>query len=95
VTQHPGEAYSVDELAARVYLSRSQFNRKFKQYTGFSPHDYVIREKISAAKAMMMEGQRSMVKISIDLGFSSSQHFATVFRKYTGQSPGSYRSALG
>lgn len=94
IDAHPGETCSAEELAKSIHLSASQFKRKFKKYMDIPPHDYIIRQKIQSAREMMQYTFLSITEIANELGFSSSQHFASVFRKYTGMSPSEYRESL-
>ena len=91
IEEHPHENYCVEELARQIFLSGSQFKRKFKQYTGFSPYDYIIRQKVLCAQEMMQYTYMTITQISNEPSFSSSQHFATVFKRYTGMTPREYR----
>lgn len=82
---------SVSELADMVHLSVPRFKQKFKQVTGVPPAEYIIREKIARSEAMLIESSTSITDIALDIGFSSSQHFSVVFKKYNGESPQSFR----
>lgn len=94
IETHPYEKYSIEDLAQQIFLSNSQFMRKFKQYMGVSPYDYIIQEKIQTAKNLMKSTDLTITYIASELGFSSSQHFATVFKKYTGKTPSMYRKTI-
>lgn len=82
--------HSVEDLASTVGLSPSHFCRSFKQATGISPYQYVLRARIERAKAMLEFGKSSAAEIASFLGFSSHSHFSDVFRKQTGMSPTAY-----
>lgn len=83
----------VDELAVRARLPQARFAREFKAVTGFTPKDFILRLKIeAAAKMLKRDPTRPVTEIAHELGFSSSQYFATVFRRYLRVSPGQYRS---
>jgi AraC-like DNA-binding protein len=60
-----------------------------------TPKEYVLRLKIEEAAGILeREPARPVTTIAHELGFSSSQYFATVFRRYLRVSPGDYRSSL-
>jgi AraC-like DNA-binding protein len=83
----------VEDLAVRARLPQARFFREFKAVTGFTPKDFLLRLKIEeAAKLLEREPTRPVTAIAHELGFSSSQYFATVFRRYLRVSPGEYRS---
>ena len=79
------------KLAAIAKLSLPRFKARFKQETGFTPHDYMMLQKIEMAKAAITSSKKSLTEIGIDLGFITSQYFATVFKRYTGQTPNQFR----
>jgi AraC-like DNA-binding protein len=75
------------ELAAEAELSPSRFKSKFKAQIGIAPHEFILRCKMEAAKQMFLERRKTGTDTAMDLGFSSSQYFATVFRRFTRQTP--------
>ena len=82
---------TVQDMADAACLSVSHFKRKFKAETGLSPYDCLLRQKISLAKEMLRHTRLSMAEIAYELGFSSSQHFADIFKQYAGRTPSEYR----
>ena len=79
---------TVADLAARMELSVSRFKARFKQEIGIPPAEYVLRRKISEAKRLLVRPGATVTEVAFRLDFSSSQYFATVFKRYTGKSPG-------
>jgi AraC-like DNA-binding protein len=87
IESHVEERLSVDDLARRAELSASRLKTRFKQEVGLPPAEYVQRMKIDAARRLLSKRQQSVTEIAFRLGYSSSQHFATVFKQYTGMTP--------
>ena len=85
------ELPSIDDIAVQVGLSESHFRRRFHEETGFSPLEYVTRQRVLRAKALLHDERLSITRIAFDLGFQSSGYFAQVFRKMTGMTPTDYR----
>ena len=83
--------YLVD-LANVAGLSRMRFASQFRAATGFSPHEYILRQKIGRAQDLLLTSHESIVSIALGLGFRSQTHFSTVFRKYVGGTPARWRS---
>jgi AraC-like DNA-binding protein len=81
------EALSVPVLAAQARLSVPRFKARFKSEVGIPPAEYVLRCKVDAAKRLLAKPGAAVTSVAFDLNFSSSQYFATVFRRYTGSSP--------
>ncbi|GAA0283031.1 hypothetical protein GCM10008922_47060 [Faecalicatena contorta] len=91
---HLAESCRSESLAGLIHLSPPQFQRKFRRSTGFSPYDYLQRLRIDKAQELLAGSEMSVTDISHSLGFSSSQHFAGVFKQYTGQTPSAFRRKL-
>lgn len=82
---------TIARLAGIACLSRFHFARAFKLATGRSPHQYVSAKRLAHGKALLMRADRSLVDISLALGFSGQANFTRAFRQLTGQTPGEYR----
>jgi AraC-like DNA-binding protein/quercetin dioxygenase-like cupin family protein len=85
---------SIEQLAALIHLSVPRFKQKFKLAVGVPPAEFILREKITESIPLILETDMSITGISMSLGFCSSQHFSTVFKKYTGASPMQYRKVV-
>ena len=68
-------------MAAMVGMGTTLFNEKVKNYSGFSPINYLINIRISEAIKLLKNQDVSMTDIALELGFYSSQHFSTTFKK--------------
>lgn len=83
--------WSVEEMAALVGLGTTAFSEKVKKFTGFSPLNYLINIRISEAIKLLRRPDISLTTIALEVGFYSSQHFSTTFKKLTGYTPGEFR----
>jgi len=83
--------WTVEEMAALVGLGTTAFSEKVKRYTGFSPLNYLINIRISEAIRLLKRPDVHVTDIALDVGFYSSQHFATTFKKLTGYTPSEFR----
>lgn len=83
--------YCVEELASTINLSPSHFHRIFRQETGLSPIAYAERLRCREACRRLENTDQTITQIATDLGYASSQHFATVFRRLTGRTPTQWR----
>lgn len=82
---------AVDELAAYCYLSRRNFERRFKKATSNTVAEYVQRVKIEAAKMSLESSQENVNEVMYSVGYSDSKAFRTLFKRITGVSPVAYR----
>lgn len=85
------EPLPVPALAAEAGLSEARFKVRFKEEVGVPPGEYVLRARVDEARRQLRSGRATITEIAHGLGFSSSQYFATVFQRFTGQTPGAYR----
>jgi AraC family transcriptional regulator, L-rhamnose operon regulatory protein RhaS len=92
---HLAEEFSIDDVADAVGLSVSQLHQRFVDEVGFTPADYRMTQRMKRAKQLLRERQRSITEIAMDLGFSTSQYFATAFKNRVGMTPRTYRRFAG
>jgi AraC family transcriptional regulator len=78
-------------LAGAAGLSEYHFLRMFKQATGYTPHQYVINQRIERAKDLLCKTDMSITEIAYLLGFSTPAHFTHHFRRKTGITPSAMR----
>jgi len=91
--QHLADDFAIDEAADVAGLSVTRFHERFAAEVGLPPGEWRTRQRVRRAKIMLRQTERSVTEIALRCGFSTSQYFATTFRKHTGQSPSAYRRA--
>ena len=79
-------------LAFTLCLSRAQLNRKIKAITGETTTDLILKIKISLAKQLLDNTDKSIIEIAMECGMDSDSYFCTLFKKATGQTPLQYRN---
>jgi len=82
---------SISDVADQCGLSRSYFSRAFKRESGFSPHQWLMKRRIARGKELLREPDRRLAEIAQICGFVDQSHFARVFSKIEGRSPGRWR----
>ena len=82
---------SLEEIAAKANLSLYHFTRIFAKETGFTPHQYLINTRISAAKFMLKTSETSIKDIAFSTGFNSESSFCSTFKKWENITPSEYR----
>lgn len=80
------------DLAQKVGLSVSQFNRQFRKSFRTTPHAYITNVRISAACHHLVTSDLSMAEIAIRTGFYDQSHFTNHFAKRYGMPPSKYRA---
>lgn len=91
VQHHLSDAIKTEDIARALYISRPYLSKKFKEDTGETLADFILKEKTEEAKRLLRYSDKSLTAIGSYLGFSSPSHFSRVFRAYTGSSPREYR----
>lgn len=85
------EDLSLKILATAAGLSEYHFLRMFKQSTGYTPHQYVINQRIERARELLVKTDLPITEIAYLLGFSTPAHFTHHFRRKTGFTPSEMR----
>ena len=89
-----GEDISLSALAGVASMGPHYFSDLFKQSTGLSPHQYVLRRKMERAKEHLQNLRISVVEVSAILGFADQSYFTKVFRRAVGATPTEFRANL-
>jgi AraC family transcriptional regulator len=82
---------TLQEIAAELDLSVSHFARAFRTSIGLPPHQWLLRQRVSAAKQLMTVHGLSLAEVAISAGFANQSHFTRVFSSLVGVSPGVWR----
>jgi AraC family transcriptional regulator len=86
-----GRIQSIASLAAEAGLGPHQFTRLFRQTTGQTPYQFLLRRRLAKACAWLESSELSLVQIALYLGFASQSHFTSAFQKHYKATPSRYR----
>lgn len=89
---HYREPIRMAAVARVVGCGRSRLFQLFKESTGMTPNDYLQRLRVTRARALLTTTDRTVTDVAYATGFSSSQYFSNVFRKYAGTTPSALRT---
>ncbi|MDP3748199.1 MAG: AraC family transcriptional regulator [Phenylobacterium sp.] len=89
--REPGQAWSVESLAAVAGMSRSKFSERFGQLLTVSPARYLLLWRMRLAAAWLRTGSMTVAQAAARLGYESDAAFSRAFKRVTGLSPGSAR----
>ena len=81
----------MQEIADSIGISQGHLSRVFHADTGMKLQDYITQYRVQQAASLLQYTDLSLAEISSYVCFPSQSHFGTVFRKYTGMTPGEYR----
>jgi len=83
-----GTSLTLKTLAAVVGMSISHLSTLFRQTTGMSLHQYVIKQRIERAKQLLIYSQISVSEVALEVGFANQSHLSRSMRRVMGVSPG-------
>jgi AraC family transcriptional regulator, alkane utilization regulator len=89
--EQPAHPWTVDELAARVGLSRSALTERFNALIGAPPMQYLTRWRTSLAATQLRESDASIIRIATDVGYESEAAFNRAFKREFGLPPATWR----
>ncbi|MEX3622092.1 AraC family transcriptional regulator [Viridibacillus arvi] len=83
--------WTLDQLARRVAVNKYQMAKQFKKYVGLSPNEFLIVQRMKAAKYKLRIGNDAISQIARDVGIEDGSHFIELFKKREGITPLNYR----
>ncbi|WP_406139704.1 helix-turn-helix domain-containing protein [Streptomyces sp. NBC_01089] len=91
--EHLHEQFDVETLAARAYMSRRTFDRRFRSLTGSAPLQWLITQRVLQAQRLLETSDYSVDEVAGRCGFRSPVALRGHFRRQLGSSPAAYRTA--
>lgn len=91
--EHLHEQFDVETLAARAYMSRRTFDRRFRSLTGSAPLQWLITQRVLQAQRLLEVSDYSVDEVAGRCGFRSPVALRGHFRRQLGSSPAAYRAA--
>lgn len=92
--EHYNEDISIQDYAASHHISVSWFIRGFKEYTSFTPTQYLLSLRISNAQVLLENTDYNITEIAESVGYDNPLYFSRLFRKQLGMSPSDFRKQL-
>lgn len=91
VRENISASLTTSDMAEIVNLPINQFTRDFKEASGLSPYQYVLKQRLLAAQDALAQGNKTLATIALECGFSSQSHMTDVFRDKVGLTPGRFQ----
>ncbi|MBE3560872.1 MAG: helix-turn-helix transcriptional regulator [Ktedonobacteraceae bacterium] len=89
--EHACEVGEIETLATNYHMGYSTFRRYFRNITGCSPKEYVLRVRMRKAKELLVFTQQSIVEVARSVGFADPYYFSRLFHEKEGLSPSQFR----
>lgn len=90
LTLQHSQPVSIDEMAHSLGYHRTYLSKIFKQHTGISPKEYLLKIRMERA-AQLLEKSLSIKEVASSVGFRDALYFSKQFKKWYGLSPSEYR----
>ena len=92
IHEHLAEDLSLDKLASHFYVSKSYLSHKFKEYTGLTLYQFIIKKRLVVARNMLREGL-PVTTVCLQCGFNDYSNFLKQFKREFGRSPKEFMGA--
>jgi AraC family transcriptional regulator len=89
------ERLMLPQLAAAACMSPHHFLRSFRRAFGETPHQYLTRRRLDAARRLLLTTDESVTEVALAVGFDTPGSFGTLFRRKFGTPPARYRELHG
>ena len=86
--------HTLASLARHVGMSARNLARHFVQETGITPHEFVERARVDAARAMLEATDRPLKVVAFDCGFGTADRMRDIFNERLGVTPSQYRASF-
>jgi AraC family transcriptional regulator len=87
INAHLHQDLKLTDLSAIAQISPYHFLRLFKQSTGLTPHQYILRNRINQAKYLLHHSELSIAEIAARTGFCDQSHLTRCFKRILGTTP--------
>lgn len=92
IEEHFNEELLLDDIARTAGYSKYHLNRMFLKETGQTIHQYIRERRLFEAEKLLIESDRAIVDIALEIGYTSQQSFTLAFRQQFDSTPQSYRN---
>lgn len=89
---NPARAWTLDELASEVALSRSALAERFANFVGESPMQYLANWRMQVASELLLTTTANIATVAAQVGYESDEAFSRAFKRLVGDSPAAWRS---
>lgn len=87
IDAHYAEAISLEDLAARFFVSADYLRQLFRAEFKAGPIHYLIRKRIDAATELLRFSALPVQEVARQCGFENAFYFSRMYRKVTGRTP--------
>lgn len=85
--------FSIDDICKNINISSSTLRKRFQQYCGISPIEYITRLRLKKAVELLMQGGKSIKEISFICGYNDEKYFSRLIKKTYGLPPSQLKNS--
>lgn len=89
--EHLDEPLTIDILARHANVSPRTFSRRFREETGYTPMQWVMRARVDVARELLENTDMGIDEIAVTVGLGSGANLRQFFRRVLGTTPSEYR----
>lgn len=94
IEDHLRDELTLEAIAARCGMSTRSFSRRFREHTGTTPLQWLLRARVRRAQYLLEHTDHGMERIAVQAGFGSATAFRERFKRVTGTTPHAYRTTF-
>ena len=91
VDQRYAERFSVEFFVTRCAMNATDFSRRFKESAGYPLFEYINRQRIRRACALLKSSDEPIIDVALAVGYNNVSFFNRYFSRIMGQNPRTYR----
>ena len=94
IETHFTEDIQIKDITENFFISSSHFSRTFKKATGYTPKQYLMLNRITYAKELLVHSDLSVGEVAHRSGFMDESNFIRYFKRELGTTPNKYRKLM-
>lgn len=94
IDAHFSQPLTLQDMGKALHVSPYYLSHVFKETSGYSPTQYLLRRRIGEAQNLLISTDLPMAKIAEQVGFETQNYFNLQFSKHVGMPPGKYRESF-
>lgn len=94
IDQHFSQPLTLQDMGRALHVSPYYLSHVFKETSGYSPTQYLLRRRIGEAQNLLISTDLPMARIAEQVGFETQNYFNLQFSKHVGMPPGKFRESF-
>jgi two-component system, response regulator YesN len=95
IHENYNKTITLESVSNIIGFNPAYFSSLFKKETGKNFMEYIIAERIKHAKVLLIQTNKDILEVSLEVGYSDLKYFSKVFKKVVGVNPSEYRKLYG